>query len=289
MFIDGLHEKDIYMENFPFRLVENTAVDMEYPSHWHNAVEILYLLENSFTMKINNSDILLRERDILIIAAGDIHSFPKIQHTGTRIFIQFDPAKLEGIGIDILKPFSVDTALISPDSSPEFHKSLEEQILMLIDEYQNKDRAYQFALNARIFDIMTILSRSCSDSKPGLNSLKSGKKVYGLEKLNKAFEYIEQNYRNEILLKDAAKFSGFSEYHFSRIFKDTMEKNFHDYLKEYRIKKSESLLSDSKYSISQAAYMSGFNSLATFNRAFREVKGCTPTIYRKLYIVHFQP
>lgn len=283
MFIDGLHEKDIYKENFPFRLVENTFEDFEYPLHWHNAVEILYLLKNSFTVKVKDRDLQLKERDILIIAAGDIHGFPRNPQKGTRIFIQFEPVKLEGIGTDILKPFSAGTALISHFDSPEFHKSLEGQILALIDEYRNKDHAYQFALNARIFDIMAILARSFG-SNTSLRSAKSGRKVYGLKKLNKAFEYIELNYRNEITLKDVASFSGFSEYHFSRIFKDTMEKNFHDYLKEYKIKKSEKLLSDSNCSITEAAYMSGFNSLSTFNRAFREVKGCTPTGYKKLYV-----
>ena len=289
MFIDGLHEKDIYMEKFPFRLTENTEDNFEYPSHWHNAVEILYLLKNSFTVKINGRNMLLNERDILYVTAGDIHSFPENKHKGIRIFIQFDPANLEGIGIDVLKPFSADTALISPDNNFELHKSLEEQIKMLIDEYRNKNLAYQFALNARIFDIMAILSRNFNIDKSLSNIIKSGKKVYGLEKLNKALGYIEQNYRNEISLKEIAKYSGFSSFHFSRVFKDTMEMNFHSYLKEFRIKKSEKFLSNSKYSITQAAYMSGFNSLTTFNRAFREVKGCTPTSYRKLYTTHCQP
>ena len=285
MIIKGLHEKNIYMENFPFRLVENTQDSFEYPPHWHNAVEILYVRKNSFPVKINNKDMLLKERDILFIAGGDIHSFPKNEYGGSRIFIQFDPANLQGIGTGFLNPFLADTAAISPDSSPEFHKSLEEQIKMLMDEYLKQKRAYEFALNARIFDIMAILSRNCPDDKTPSKETKTRKNFYGREKLNKAFEYIENNYRNEISLKEVAGFSGFSQCHFSRIFKETMEKNFHDYLKEYKIKKSEKLLSDFRYSIAQTAYMSGFNSLATFNRAFREVKGCTPTAYRKLYLV----
>ncbi len=283
MFIEGLHEKDIYKEKYPFRLVENALDDFEYPSHWHNAVELLYLCKNSFAVKINGKDMLLRERDILFIAPGDIHGFPKNTCRGIRIFIQFDLTNLGGIGIDISKPFSVDTALISSHNNPELHAPLEEQIVKLIDQYRNKDLAYQFALNARIFDIMALLARGSSGNLTDAAGARPGKKVHGLEKLNKAFDYIGQNYRKNISLKDAANFAGFSEYHFSRIFKDTMEMNFHDYLEEYRIKKSERLLSDSNYSITQTAYMSGFNSLSTFNRVFRKVKGCTPTGYKKLY------
>lgn len=285
MFIEGLQEKDIYLEKYPFRLVENSNSNFEYPPHWHNAVEIIYISKGNFPVKVNYRDMLLNERDILIIPAGDIHCFPVSKSGGLRYFIQFDAARLDGIGIDNVKPFLLNTCLISYKDSGDFHKSIEQQIIQLIDEYGNKHIGFEYILNARIFDIMAVLTRSCYGSIPNETGILAGQKIPSLEKLNKAFEYIHLHYRNEISLRDISRFSGFSEYHFSRIFKATFEKNFHQYLKEYRIKKAELLLSDSSYSITEAAYMSGFNSLSTFNRAFRDVKGCTPTQYRKLFTV----
>ena len=35
--------------------------------------------------------------------------------------------------------------------------------------------------------------------------------------------------------------------------------------------------------MNQVARESGFNSIATFNRTFREYKNCTPTQYRAIY------
>jgi AraC-like DNA-binding protein len=52
--------------------------------------------------------------------------------------------------------------------------------------------------------------------------------------------FIEQNYQNEITLKQLADAAGFSEYHFSRVFKEITEKNIHQYLSEFRIKKLKS-------------------------------------------------
>jgi AraC-like DNA-binding protein len=37
-------------------------------------------------------------------------------------------------------------------------------------------------------------------------------------------------------------------------------------------------------SITQAAFEVGFNSTSTFNRVFREVKGCSPREYRGMQI-----
>jgi len=35
--------------------------------------------------------------------------------------------------------------------------------------------------------------------------------------------------------------------------------------------------------VTQVALQCGFNSIATFNRVFREMRGCTPTQYRVIY------
>ena len=54
-----------------------------------------------------------------------------------------------------------------------------------------------------------------------------------------------------------------------------------EYLNSVRVKKAEEYLLDMDISITEAAYMSGFNSIQTFNRVFKKIKGCTPTEYRK--------
>lgn len=114
--------------------------------------------------------------------------------------------------------------------------------------------------------------------------VKGEKQVIGLEKVNKTFEYIETNYKSNISLSDIANAVGFSEYYFSRIFKELTEKSFRQYLNEFRIKKEENLLENRNISIAQAGFEAGFKSIATFNRIFKQIKGCTPQEYRKLRI-----
>lgn len=60
-------------------------------------------------------------------------------------------------------------------------------------------------------------------------------------------------YQHDITLKDAAKVTGFSEYHFSRLFKDIAAKTFHRYLNEFRIKEAEKLLINKYKAVSEVA------------------------------------
>lgn len=284
MIIEGLHEKGIFTEKYPFRLAVNTEEDFRYPQHWHNAVEIVYVLENTYNAVAGGMEFHLEERDILLIAAGDVHGFHNRRNKGRRIFIQFDVSMLDGFGdIKDIKPFLSDTRVISSRESGELHSMLEIHILKIIEEYEKKELAHALSLNARIFDMLVILARSLVKDRRREKS-GSDKKIGGYIKINRAFQYIDENFHNEITLKEVAKAVGFSEYHFSRIFKEIAEKSFHRYLNEYRVKKAERLLADYGFTITQVALASGFNSIATFNRAFKEIKGCAPSLYKKMHV-----
>lgn len=161
MIIEGLHEKNISTEKYPFRLAVNDAENFNYPLHWHSAVELLYVLENNYCVNLNGVEIFLNERDILFIAGGDIHSFHTQNNKGRRFFIQFDFSKLEAFGdISTLKPYLSHSVSISPTSDTEFHKALEDQILKIINACNEKALACDLYVNARVYDILVILSRA---------------------------------------------------------------------------------------------------------------------------------
>lgn len=278
MILEGLHEKEIFTENVPFRIAINTEEIFDYPLHWHNAVELIYVLKGFCIVYVNSAKYILHEKDILIIAPGDIHSFHISNSKGIRYFIQFDFTKLLGFSETIAnRPYHYSTNLISFTYNNELHTEIEDHLIKIIDEYNNIGFDCDLFFTARFLDITIILSRKLFNKvdNQGANNRPSD-----LVKLDKAFRFIEENYSQQISLKDISKATGFSEYHFSRFFKKTTEKNFHRYLNEYRIKKAEILIFNN-VSIADAAYTSGFNSIVTFNRIFKQLKGCSPTEYIK--------
>lgn len=56
---------------------------------------------------------------------------------------------------------------------------------------------------------------------------------------------------------------------------------FYEYLNQKRISKAEELLSTTSQSITEIAMNSGFFSLSSFNRTFKALKDCTPSVYRR--------
>ncbi len=88
----------------------------------------------------------------------------------------------------------------------------------------------------------------------------------------------------QITLEDAAENIGFSKYYFSRLFKQYTQYTFCDYLTSRRIRAAKEMLSNLEYSILDIAMSTGFASIYTFNRVFKESENCTPSAFRaKIY------
>lgn len=282
MKIQGLHEKELFERDFPFRLLVNQNLNFNYPAHWHNAIELIYVVENSFVVFIDSKKYELEEKDIIFIPGDDIHEFESETPTGTRIFVNFELSGLSAYtDTDRLRTQLSDVRVIRHGKSG-IHRQVEEEILRMLREREAGGAAQELYYSARMLDILVLLIRSTPSRLNMGNMKKSKKQIYGLEKINKSFEYIEENYGEDFRLKDIAKAAGFSECYFSRLFKEITEKSFHQYISEYRIKKAEPLLMDPDYTVSEAAYAVGFSSLATFDRLFRKIKGCSPQEFRKL-------
>src|SRR5499433_3727883 len=77
-----------------------------------------------------------------------------------------------------------------------------------------------------------------------------------------------------------ARVSGVSEAHFARSFKDAFGVPPHRYLLTRRIERATALLRDTDLSITAIAFQTGWNSLGTFGRTFRDVTGESPGVIR---------
>jgi transcriptional regulator GlxA family with amidase domain len=77
-------------------------------------------------------------------------------------------------------------------------------------------------------------------------------------------------------IRRLARVSGASEAHFARSFKEAFGVPPHRYLLTRRLERAAALLRDTNLSITQIAFHTGWNSLGTFGRTFREVTGESP-------------
>lgn len=73
-----------------------------------------------------------------------------------------------------------------------------------------------------------------------------------------------------------AREHGVSAAHFARSFKDAFGVPPHRYLLTRRIERATALLRDGDLSITEIAFATGWKSLGTFGRVFRDVTGASP-------------
>lgn len=106
---------------------------------------------------------------------------------------------------------------------------------------------------------------------------------YNSRRIERTFEYMNQNFDKPIGLGEVAKLANMSEVAFSRFFKQRTGNTFIDSLTEIRLGHASRLLIDTTQSIAEIAYHCGFNNISNFNRIFRKKKGCTPREFRESF------
>lgn len=109
------------------------------------------------------------------------------------------------------------------------------------------------------------------------------------KRMAKVFKAVMDEFSKDFSLKEAADLANMTPNAFCRYFKTRTNKTFFQFLIEVRIENVCKLLSKEKeITISQASYSSGFKNLSNFNRKFKEIKGITPSAYkRRLNDPHF--
>jgi transcriptional regulator GlxA family with amidase domain len=97
-----------------------------------------------------------------------------------------------------------------------------------------------------------------------------------LRRLLRAKDRMDAASHEEWPVRRLARVSGVSEAHFARSFKDAFGVPPHRYLLTRRIERAAALLRDTDLAVTEIAFQTGWNSLGTFGRTFRDVTGESP-------------
>jgi transcriptional regulator GlxA family with amidase domain len=101
-----------------------------------------------------------------------------------------------------------------------------------------------------------------------------------LRRLLRAKDRMDAASHEEWPVRRLARVSGVSEAHFARSFKEAFGVPPHRYLLTRRIERATALLRDTDLSITEIAFQTGWGSLGTFGRTFRDVTGESPGAIR---------
>ena len=102
-----------------------------------------------------------------------------------------------------------------------------------------------------------------------------------VDQINGVVNRITSNLAEPISMTDIAAELGMSESRFSRFFKRSTGNSFTDFVNRVRINSACHLLMQTDHYVTDICYQVGFNNVANFNRRFLEIKGMTPSEFRR--------
>jgi AraC-like DNA-binding protein len=266
----------IYFENQDYELLVFKEENFTFPyAHWHTKVEIAFVLEGSLLAGVNSEKKFLHKGEGVVLGSGDIHYYDGRNLNTTILILIFKSELINAFG-----GWPVNKAFISHYISKDLVASTELNKLIplmyaLKDEYTKNDAASELFIKSHLFNICGLLYRYLPTIP--LNKESNNKISIKLKMLQDIFKYIEANYMNDISVESISNQFNISPKYFSKLFNSISSLNFKTHLNAIRIEKAESMISDGKYTLTEIAFECGFNSVRTFNRAFKALRGFVPS------------
>ena len=106
-----------------------------------------------------------------------------------------------------------------------------------------------------------------------------------VKKLSSYMESAKPYLDPELTIKDLADHLSISRHHITQVINERLNKNFFQWINDYRIEEVKKRLLDPKlqhFTIVALAYDCGFNSKSAFNAIFKKSVGRTPSEYRRV-------
>ena len=252
-----------------------------YLPHRHSALEIIMPEKNVYTVKAFGKNYELREQEIFFMPPGMLHELVP-PSDGARFIYLMDVSRFTS-----LRSFSSIMTMLShplhitPDEMPVLHGQLREILLQMNDEYFSSAEYSDLSIPSQLLKMLVLIGRSSELSLMDDESINVGHKEY-FELFNNSLRYVDEHFAEKISLEDMSARTGFSKFHFSRLFKKYTGCNFSDYLCARRINEARMLLMVRETSVTDVAISSGFSSISTFNRVFKQKTGFSPSEYRQM-------
>ena len=230
--------------------------NFSFPPHLHNCYEIIIILSGEMDITVDNQTFTVTKDEALLIFPNQIHSLTS--NNSEHILCIFSPnlvkaydVKTSG-SIPVNNKFCPDKYLISLLESFDATSSLAEKKGLL------------YLLCGQFEKIATYQAKTSDHEKL----------------LHQIFAFVEDEFGSDCSLKKLSEKLGYNYAYLSRFFKKIVGISYNTYVNHYRLSNACYLMENSDASILQCALESGYDSVRSFNRNFKEQFGMTPAQFR---------
>ena len=266
----------VHSEVFPFA-----------PFHHHSEYELVYIMNGKGKRVVGDNVDRFERHDLIFTGPFLPHQWicDEICARESRAFvIQFSYDFLGDKFFEVPENAALRQFLHDSVRGFIFYGKTKQRIISILQKMMksgHKDRLYS------LFSIFSVFASSTENkilASPG--SIESFL-LKENEKMQKALQYILQNFHNKIHVKELLGITNMSYPSFYSHFLRNYKMSYKRYLLEIRIDYACKLLKNQSYNVSEIAYNCGFGNLSNFNRQFRKIKKLTPSQYqKKLYEIN---
>lgn len=268
--------------NDTVRIYNNIQPD-DYPAHWNNAFEIILPVKNRYNVYINDTFYDVYEHEVLIIPAGTVHEI-FAPPDGQRYILMVDPSLFYAVdGLSAVQHCFYPCIHLRHDLHEDLLTRVRAKVEQAIREYDAQDYFSRACVRLALSDMFVLIARHMMHRSEEDKSAAGHRHQQTTAVFLDVCTYISDHCAEKLTLEDVAAYGGYSKYHFARMFKAYSGMSFYDFYLRQRVLLCEQLLSNPSLSITEVALRSGFGSIATFNRIFKQYEKMTPTQYRRLH------
>lgn len=255
--------------------------------HYHPEYELVYVVEGKGTRQVGNHISNYENGDLVLMGPELPHSGFGLNARGMieQVVVQF---KKEVFGTAFLQRPEMKCINLLLDKSRygiSFGETVRKQVTgKLLGLLQRQPFE-------RFIELITILQVLAASPEYTLLNAQvtlptTIRKVH--IRLQNIFNYVEQNFQEEINIKTVADIAHLTVPAFCNYFRKTMNMTFTDFINQYRIEQACILLQQEK-SVGEVCFECGFNNVPYFNKVFKQIIKKTPSEFKKTKTIALGP
>jgi xylan 1,4-beta-xylosidase len=240
--------------------------------HWHNSIELLYVIKGQVEVIINETYNLLEE-DILLVNSMELHELAASDCT--LFAIQIKPSLFDMRIINESKMrFDCNSSL---STGKQRFFNIKHIIAQFIKANAVKESYNQVIAMALSYSLLFELLRNfkAEDSEVNIDQNRKNQ-----ERLGRILNYIGERFRGDLSLAEIAEHEHLSIPYLSQFFAKNMNMNFLSYLNKLRMDAAIKELLTSEESVETVSHNSGFPNPRAFVNLFKKEYNMLPSQYR---------
>jgi AraC-like DNA-binding protein len=253
--------------------------------HFHEEFELIYTIKGNGIRIVGDNISNFRPKQLVLIGPWMPHVWKNAdaiseENSVNSIIIKFT-REFNGQDFFSIPEFSKIVDLLDTSKRGiSFGRKTVQQVNELLESIAATEKAGRII---KILEVLQILSETDNYKILASEEFTLPITLYGENRLNRLINYISQNYHKQIDLDDLASEAAMTRSSVCRFFKSRTNKTIFQFINEFRVGKASQELINGNQSISEICFSTGFNSLTSFNRVFKNYKQVTPGEFKKKY------